>query len=94
MHALPPHLAYILLSISAHKSSDAKRSSYFPCSFLLLLRRRVSLLFVSSRLFSQLVTAVPPRPGRSHPASRDLKQLQRNDVEEIPRKKRNNDCPR
>jgi hypothetical protein len=37
MHALPPHLAYILLSISAHKSSDAKRSSYFPCSFLLLL---------------------------------------------------------
>ncbi len=51
MHALPPHLAYILLSISAHKSSDAKRSSYFPCSFLLLLlRRRVSLLFVSFRL--------------------------------------------
>jgi len=48
--SLPPHLAYRLLSISAHKSSDAKRSSYFPSSFLLLLRRGVSLLFVSSRL--------------------------------------------
>jgi hypothetical protein len=64
MLALPPHLAYLLLSISAHKSSDAKRSSYFPCSFLLLLvRRRVSLLFVSSRLCRNLLRRSHLDPG-------------------------------